>query len=185
MKHRIFIAINLSDEVKRDRGEVKKSWKDLKVRWTKFENIHITLEFLGLIEYKKLRAILEVTEKTVAQLQSFDVRLDRIILGPDPAQAKMFWATVAVSKPLLNLKDTLNKNLLEAGIETEEKERDFNPHITLARARGNELKGKKTNINLSRIGFKVKSVEVMESRLLPGGARYKTIGSFELGNKIC
>ncbi len=180
MKHRIFIAINLPDKIKRQLLDCKKRWKNLKVRWTKFENIHITLEFLGLIEYKKLRTVLEVTKKTAARIQPFDVRLNKIILGPDPAQAKMFWATVMVGKPLLNLKDTLNKNLPEAGIEIKE-ERDFNPHITLARARGNELKGKQTNVNLSRLGFKVESVEVMESRLLPGGARYKAIGSFMLG----
>ena len=70
-------------------------------------------------------------------------------------------------------------------MELEEKERSFNPHITLARARGNELKGKQTNINLFRLGFKVESVEVMESRLLPGGARYKTIGSFKLESNAC
>ena len=185
MKHRIFIAINLPDEIKRELLDCKKRWKNLKVRWTKFENIHITLEFLGLIEYKKLRTVLKVTEETVAQLRPFSVSLNKIILGPDPAQAKMFWATVVVDKSLLNLKDTLNKNLLEEGMELEEKERSFNPHITLARARGNELKGKQTNINLFRLGFKVESVEVMESRLLPGGARYKTIGSFKLESNAC
>ena len=181
MKHRIFIAINIPDEVKRQFLEHKKRWKNLKVRWTKFENIHLTLEFLGLIEYKKLRTVLGAVEETAAQLQPFNIHLNRIVLGPDPTQAKMFWATVMVDKPLLNLKDTLNKNLLEAGIELKNEERDFNPHITLARARGNELKGKQTNINLSRLGFGVESVEVMESRLLPGGARYKTMGSFRLG----
>jgi len=181
MKHRIFIAVNLPDEIKRQLLEHKKRWKNLRVRWTKFENIHLTLEFFGLIEYKKLRTVLRVTEKTVVQFQPFNIYLDRIILGPNPVQAKMFWATVVAGKPLLNLKDTLNKNSLEAGIELKNENRGFNPHITLARARGNELKGKQTNINLFRLGFKVESVEVMESRLLPGGARYKTIGSFKLG----
>lgn len=182
MKHRVFIAINIPDEIKRQLLENKTRWKNLKVHWTKFENIHLTLEFLGLIEYKKLRTILKVVKETTARIQPFHIHLNRIILGPDPVQAKMFWVTVMVDKSLLNLKDTLNKNLLEAGIELKNEERDFNPHITLARARGNELKGKQTNINLSRLGFKVESAEVMESRLLPGGARYKTMGSFKLGN---
>lgn len=182
MKHRIFISINLPDEIKRRLLEHKKRWKNLKVRWTKFENIHLTLEFLGLIEYKKLRTVLKVAEETVTQFQPFNICLDRIVLGPNPVQAKMFWATIMADKPLLNLKDVFNKNLLEAGIELNNEDKNFNPHITLARARGNELKGKQTNINLFRLEFKAESVEVMGSRLLPGGARYKTIGSFRLGN---
>jgi len=180
MKHRIFIAINLPDETKRQLLEHKKRWKNLRVRWTKFENIHITLEFLGLIEYKKLRTVLEIVKKTAVQFQPFNIRLNRIILGPNPAEARMFWATVMVEKPLLELKDALNQNLLFEGIELKEEQRDFNPHITLARARGNELKGKQTNIDLSRLSFKAESVEVMESRLSPSGAKYKAMGSFRL-----
>lgn len=180
MKHRIFIAINIPDEAKRQILEHRKRWPNLKVRWTKFENIHITLEFLGLIEYKKIKTVLGAVEKTTVQFQPFDIRLSKIVLGPNPVQAKMFWATVKIEKPLLKLKDALNQNLLSAGIELEEKNMDFNPHITLARARGNELKGKKTNIDLSRLSFKAKSVEVIESRLTPGGAKHKAIGNFKL-----
>jgi 2'-5' RNA ligase len=91
----------------------------------------------------------------------------------------MFWAMVYVDSNIKRLKDLMEKNLRDLEFRTEE--RKFRPHVTLARARGNQLKGKQTNIILNNIGFEVKSIEVMQSQLHPGGARYKVVESFEFG----
>jgi 2'-5' RNA ligase len=181
MKKRIFIAVNLPDEIKRTLLSYEKRWKNLRVRWTNFNNMHITLEFLGNVDRKGLESVLRAVGETVSELKPFNIYLDRIILGPNLAQPRMFWAMVYIDSNVKKLKDLVEKNLLDLGFKTEE--REFRPHITLARARGNQLKGKQTNIVLNNIGFEVESIEVMQSQLHPGGARYKVVESFKFGEK--
>ena len=48
-RRRIFIAINLPEDIKRELAAYDQKWSDLPVRWTEKENLHITLEFLGYL----------------------------------------------------------------------------------------------------------------------------------------
>ena len=49
-----FIAINLPEDIKEKLAEYQESWSELPIRWTKKENLHITLEFLGYLTEQKL-----------------------------------------------------------------------------------------------------------------------------------
>ena len=49
MSNRIFIAVNLPENVKKKLAEYEENWLDLPIRWTKKENLHITLVFLGYL----------------------------------------------------------------------------------------------------------------------------------------
>ena len=179
MKKRIFIAINLPDDIKRVLLSYEKRWRNLHIRWTNFNKMHITVEFLGEVNRSGLDAILIAAENTVMEIKPFDIRLDKIVLGPDLAQARMFWVTIYIDSYLIKFKNLMDENLKQNDFIPEE--REFRPHITLARARGNQLKGKRTNITLANLKFKAESVEVIESQLHLGGARYKTVESFEFG----
>jgi len=181
MKKRIFIAINIPDEVKRILLSHKKRWRNLRVRWTSFDNMHITLEFLGNLDRKGLEAVLQAAEKVVSEIEPFIVYVDRIVLGPNITHPRMFWATIRVERNITKLKRLIGQNLESLGFELEK--REFRPHITLARAKGNQLKGKQTNIILNDIEFEVRSMEIMQSQLHPGGARYKVVESFRFGGK--
>ena len=178
MRKRIFVAINLPEEIKRELLSYERRWKNLHIKWTNFYNLHITLEFLGEVNRWELKKILQAIEKTALEIKPFEIKLDKIVLGPDQAQAKMFWVTVCVDDQIIKLKDSIEENLKFYDFKLEE--REFKPHITLARARGNQLKGKQTNIVLRNMKFKAESIEVMQSQLHPGGAKYKVVESFEL-----
>ncbi len=179
MRKRIFVAIDLPEEIKRELLSYERRWKNLHIKWTNFYNLHITLEFLGEVNKWELNKILQAIEKTVLEVKPFDVKLDKITLGPDPVQAKMFWATVCVDSNIIKLKNLINENLKFYDFNLKE-EQEFKPHITLARARGNQLKGKQTNIILPDMKFKVENIEVMQSQLHSGGAKYKVVESFGL-----
>jgi len=177
MNKRIFIAIDIPDEVKRELLSYEKRWRNLNIRWTNFYKLHITIEFLGEIDKNKLESIINASKITVSNLKPFNIRLDKIILGPDSVQAKMFWATVHIDANLMKLKKLLHKNLLEQNFNLED--RTFKPHITLARARGNQLKGRQTNTALKNLRFEAGGIEIMESQLRPNIEKYKLIESFE------
>lgn len=178
MKKRVFIAINLPDEIKRDLLSHVKRWPNLKVKWTHFSNMHITMEFLGNVDRKELDTILLAVQNSCCDIKKFNLSLERIVLGPDENQPSMFWATIHIDQNIMNLKKVLDANLESCEFNLEK--REFKPHITLARAKGNQLKGKKTNISLRRVSFCVSSIDVMQSQLHPGGSRYKSVGSFRL-----
>ena len=179
MRKRIFVAIRLPEEIRRELLSYERRWKNLRIKWTNFHSLHLTLEFLGEVNRWELKKILEAVEKTALEMKPFDIKLDKITLGPDSTQAKMFWVTACVDESIIELKNLINKNLKFCDFNLEE-EQEFNPHITLARARGNQLKGKQTNIVLRNMKFKLESIEVMQSQLHPGGAKYKVVESFEL-----
>ena len=177
MKKRIFIAINLPDDIKRTLLSYEKRWRNLHIRWTNFYKMHITVEFLGEVNRSGLDAILAAAENTAMETKPFEIRLDKLVLGPDLVQARMFWATIYIDSYLMRFKNLMDENLKQNNFIPEE--REFKPHITLARARGNQLKGKLTNISLTNLRFRSESVEVIESQLRPGGAKYKVVESFK------
>ena len=179
MKKRIFIAINLPDEIKRELLSYEKRWKNLHIRWTNFHKLHITVDFLGEVDRSGLDVILLAAEKTALEIKPFVICLNKITLGPNLAQAKMFWAVVYVDSYLMKFKNLMDQNLKQQNFIPEA--REFFPQITLAYARGNQLKGKKTNISLNNMKFQAESMEVMESQLHSGGAKYKTVESFRFG----
>ena len=45
-RHRIFIAINLPNDIKKYLVGFEKKWLDLPAKWVNPENLHITLLFL-------------------------------------------------------------------------------------------------------------------------------------------
>jgi len=182
MEKRIFIAINLPDEIMNGLKANEKRWPSLHIKWTNYANMHITLQFLGNVNRKDFNAILSAVEKTAPNIAPFHISIDKIVLGPDSDEPTMFWATLIIDNNLLNLKKALDESLKSFGYFLEN--REFKPHITLARARGNQLKGKKTNVQLKGMRFKVESIEVMQSQLHPAGSKYKIVESFKLGNNL-
>jgi len=178
MEKRIFIAINLPEEIISGLKANEKRWKGLRIKWTNAANMHITLQFLGNVNRKDFDAIMLAVGKAVPQIGQFHITLDRIVLGPNSGEPTMFWATLLIDSNLLKLKRTLDESLRSYGYIPED--REFKPHITLARARGNQLKGRKTNIQLKGMRFKVESIEIMQSQLHPGGSKYKIARSFKL-----
>ena len=105
MKKRIFVAINLPEEIRRELLSYERRWKNLHIKWTNFYNLHITLEFLGEVNRPELNKILQAVEKTALEIKPFDIKLDKIVLGPDSAQAKMLWVTVCVDDQIMKIKN--------------------------------------------------------------------------------
>jgi len=174
--HRIFIAINLPDSIKDKLLEYK---SDLPAKWTKKNNLHITLNFLGNVSDQELAEICESVKKIASQLDPFDVKLINISYGPNKNSPKMVWAIGEKTKDFISLKKSLDDVLGSS------ENRGFNPHITLARIRKwdwqriepEERPEVEQDIDLS---FSVNSIEIMESFLKRTGPEYTIIESYNL-----
>lgn len=189
MNHRIFIAINLPEDVKKQLSLYQARWPELPCRWTKKENIHITLVFLGYVRDEELPEILKAVKEAGIKNKPFLISLKRICYGPtDKKPPRMVWAEGEKSRELAMLQTDL-EDVLQGGVASFKKEtRSFAPHITLGRLKLWEFKTMETDekpeiseeISLS---FEVNSIEVMESKLKPQGPDYFVLESMELAGK--
>ncbi len=169
MHHRIFIAINLPEDIKKKLADYQSKWPNLPARWTKKENLHITLEFLGDTTDEELLEVLKTTKETARKHEPFFVNLKKIVYGPpNPPTSSKLWRA---------------RMVWVVG----EKIKEFNiiPHITLARLKSWEFKQmepeERPEINEDiDFNFQVSSIEVMESQLGQGGPTYTALESVPL-----
>lgn len=191
-RHRIFIAINLPENIKKKLADCQKNLPELPIRWTKRENFHITLEFIGYVNNDELLEIMEIAKKVALRHSPFLVHLTKICYGPlDKDLPRMVWAIGEKSKEFASLRDDLERSLFEfpenrRNLSTSKKAREFSPHITLGRIRQwewrwiepEERPAVEEDINLT---FEAKSIEVMESKLKKTGAEYTMLETYNLG----
>jgi 2'-5' RNA ligase len=192
---RIFLAINLPQETKAQflkvvcqlKKELQKSGNFEKaIRWTPEPNLHLTLLFLGRLNQAQLNDLVLCAEKVSQKHQSFEIEFEKIIWAPPEQKIpRLIWAEAKENKKLENLARDLKQSVfqLPSFKYLPKEERSFKPHLTLARINQWEFKREIEN-NLPEIEkeiaivFKVKSFEIMESKLKRSGAEYQILQSF-------
>lgn len=184
-RHRIFIAINLPAEIKKDLERRQQQWPDLPAKWMQKDSLHITLVFLGDLTDVELADTCEAVKKISELYKSFNINLNKILYGPPKKIPPRFvWATGEKSEELSDLKNDLEEMLLEK-ISFRPEGRGFTPHITLARISEWEFRKiepeERPEVNEEiNLQFDVESIEVMESELKRGGPVYTILESHEL-----
>ena len=188
MNHRVFIAINPPENIKKKLLFFQRELKKIPARWAKEDNLHITLIFLGNLKDEELFEVSQVIQDVSRSVSPFTIRLNKICYGPPgKIPPRMIWILGEKSQPLANLRESSEKELLAAdklgGIKIER--REFAPHITLGRIRQwewqrldpEEIQETEKDISLS---FEVQSIELMESRLKRGGTEYAILQTCNL-----
>lgn len=196
MRHRIFIAINLPENIKRELSNFQSKWPELPIRWTKPENLHITLVFLGYLSDDELLKVIKLTGEVAQKNNSFSINLNKICYAP-PKKIfpRMIWIEGACPElvegkkidKLSRLQSDLENSLFNVGINQPEEEgiRSYTSHITLGRIRQWEFRQleieerPEIEENIS-LGFGVNSIEVMESNPKRDGPEYTVLESCQL-----
>ena len=189
MRHRIFIAINLPEDVKKKLIDCQKKWPELPIRWTKKENLHITLIFLGYIPDEELLEICKITKEISLRIQPFLINLNKICYGPPKKMPpRMIWVEGEKSREFTVLKDDIEKSLVTSErVNFSPENRVFSPHITLGRIRVWEFRQiepeERPEVDEDiDLNFEVNSIEVMESQLKRGGVEYTILESASLAD---
>ncbi|MFA5013179.1 MAG: RNA 2',3'-cyclic phosphodiesterase [Candidatus Paceibacterota bacterium] len=195
MKKRIFIAINLPEKLKEKLAEGQKEidgsfayfFGFSPIKWTKKDNLHVTLFFVGYLEINDLTQVFDIVEGVANKTGIFDLKFKNIDYAPKGKMPpKMVWVNGERSAELGSLQKNLEAALLEhSNLNLETENNGFTPHITLgrivqwqwARIEPEEIpEMNKDFFQMARIG----SIEVMESELKKGGAEYTILKSFSL-----
>ena len=121
---RLFIAINLNDEMKDALMDIQDTMRTYGVRGkeTPHENMHLTLAFIG--EYDDPERVKEIVE-------SIEIRPFEISLSGIGAFGDLWWVGTDNSAPPMAVSRRLRRALAEAGIPFDRKK--FSPHITIIR----------------------------------------------------
>ena len=188
MKHRIFIAINLPERVKNKLNEYQGKWIDLPIRWTKKDNLHITLIFLGYLSDEELLEVCNITKEVASKYQFFTISLRKIYYGPPKKMPpRMVWVEGEGSKELEKFQGNLENALLNSSTTKEigSENRTYSPHITLGRIKTWEWRKmepeERPDVNEEiNLTFEINSIEVMESQLKRGGPNYTILESCQL-----
>ncbi|MEI7426021.1 MAG: RNA 2',3'-cyclic phosphodiesterase [Candidatus Moraniibacteriota bacterium] len=179
MKRKIFISINLSDRIKRRLIASCEKWQDLPVKWTKEENLNISLFFLGYIDNDVVADACQKVREAVCELELFDLEFEKICLAPNIEKPQEFRVTGIVSEKLKILCEAIEKEL-EIFVASK---KIFSPHITLGKIRKEKWEKLK---NIPEIDEKasfavgVESVDIMASHFGEGKNNFVLIESCPL-----
>ncbi len=173
---RTFLAIQIPDRILMAIKEEQETWKALGPgpRWVKPQLMHITLKFLGEISQSKVQEVIQVTQECVKGYKGFSLSLENKGVFPNFRRPRVFWIGVAGQIiPLATLHKELDNRLSVLGFPPEE--REFRPHLTVARIKGPLRQGILTGFLSQelRLGsFEVSEVVVFKSVLSPKGPSY-------------
>jgi 2'-5' RNA ligase len=130
---RLFAAIDISSEVRANlRAFVARLKPFARLSWSPVENLHITTKFIG--EWPESR--LDEMKQALANVPkpgAIDITIRGIGRFPNERRPRVFWAGVEAPDALRNLAADTEAATEALGVPREE--RDFSPHLTLARIR--------------------------------------------------
>lgn len=163
--HRIFFALWPDDAT---RKQIVESFKQLSLdkkqgRIVSFDNLHITLHFIGNVNQQKLDCLHRAAQ--VVKADSFDLELDHYGYFNKP---KVLWMGLKQTPQALEtLQQTLGASLAECEFEVEL--RPYAPHMTLMRKLPKPEAFEKTE----SIDWQVNEFVLVESISIEGGIRYE------------
>jgi len=178
-KRKIFIEIEVPNQVKKRLVERTEKWQNLPIKWARQENLHITLLFLGYVDESVMPDICQKVSEAASKIESFDIQFNKIEIGPSPEKPQTVWFAGEPSEELKNLYEAVEKEL--DIFQTEKKQ--FRPHITLGKikkGKWEELAQTPVIEESFKISFSVDNIFVMESSAEEGGQEYHVIESCPL-----
>jgi 2'-5' RNA ligase len=185
---RLFVSINLPDQVRQRLAKLQaEAGRSIGkcVRWTRPEQLHLTLKFLAHIDEKEVPKLRVALVEACKDVKHFNLEAASVGCFPRPSAPRIIW--VGIIGDLAHLLP-LQKQIDEATTPWREAEtRPFTAHLTIGRVNEpnhaqREAIGQFIETNQSsRFGqWTVQEIDLMQSRLLPTGSTYTRLDAFRL-----
>lgn len=187
---RAFVAVPLDDAVREAVGrlveQLRKALPGPALRWSRPDQIHLTLRFFGDIGADSVASVRAAVERGCRGVGPITLRAANLGAFPDSRNPRVLWVDVGGQTSALRcLQEQIQRET--AGFGEPPEPRAFAPHLTLARVK-NASGAERRNIaeQLRRFGpvqlgaWTVDRAELMRSELSPSGSRYTVLASIPL-----
>jgi 2'-5' RNA ligase len=184
---RAFVAIELPDSVRSSLGKAQEALKSyrFRIKWVRPESIHLTLKFLGNIEFRQTDEIAEAMTLAAKGVATLSLAASGIGVFPHVRRPRVLWIGLdGQLDELIHLQQTLDTHL--AGLGFPKETRPFKGHLTIGRVKGKIAAGRMQAAldqfeKIESEGFEVKQIILFKSDLRPSGAVYTQIKQVSLG----
>ncbi len=178
---RVFCAIDLPPDLRQTLAshidQLKKA-TGVKAGWTRPENIHLTLKFLGNIPVSDVEKLSQSAARAVKALSPFKLTAEHCGAFPPHGPARVLWIGITDSSgELARLQARLDEEGAAMGFLKEA--RPFHPHLTLARIRDGAnarvLRDAHRALPFEPVTIDVSELLVIRSELGKDGSKYSVI----------
>ena len=182
MRIRTFLALELPQTVRNKlsvHAELISGHDKLQqIRWLPKENYHLTLSFLGNVEYVLINSLQLKLEQILSSKQAVPFRFSEITPFPFSGTPKIVAAMLENSDELIQLQHNTVKCVRAFGISLEHKR--FKPHVTLGRLKSRNRKSLAFQPHQIFLEGVSEKVVIYQSELTPKGAVYTSLGEISL-----
>ncbi|HOX56358.1 MAG TPA: RNA 2',3'-cyclic phosphodiesterase [Candidatus Paceibacterota bacterium] len=189
-RFRLFIAVGIPDGIKSKieaaQAELRRVLPARNVRWTRREQFHLTLRFLGDVEAARVDSLGEAMRRACHGFEPLRLRGEGVGCFPEHGYPRVLWTGVRDEEEQLPRLHAAVE-LASRGFTTEAKEERFTGHVTLARIKGikraeaEALSGVVAGMKDRLFGhWTAYKIELMRSELLPQGARHTPLATIAL-----
>ncbi len=183
---RCFVAIELPDSIQQVLTEIQSVLREEieNASWTRFDNFHLTLKFIGEVESKKIERIDAILQQTLLSYKPFSIEIGGIGTFPNMSRPRVVWIGLKHGDGnVRKLANLINRDLVKVGITQESR---YHPHLTLARLRRQVNLESKIEIfkqfeKVDGTGLSVKLIALIKSDLQHSGAVYTPLQHYKLG----
>lgn len=175
---RLFVAIDIPEAIRMEVGAMGRSIPN--ARAVPFEQLHLTLKFIGEVEGSRFLDIQDALQEI--RLQKFSLALRGVEVFAPRGTPRILWAGVEPVQPAVKLRNAIEKTL--AAIDIPRDKKKYTPHLTLARLKNcpadrlhQFLAG---NAFFQSSEFAVASFHLYKSQLTPKGALHSLTNSYQL-----
>ena len=191
-RFRLFVAVAIPEVVKAKmeeaQAELRRAVPGHGVRWTRREQFHLTLKFLGDVDAARVEALGEVICAACRGVGVLHLRAERVGFFPDLRYPRVVWTGVQdQAERLPRLQQAVDAATRDFTIE--QKDERFTGHVTLARIKA--IRRPETGaLGKAAAGLAEEvfgqwtagSIELMRSVLSPQGASHSSLATIALAD---
>jgi 2'-5' RNA ligase len=179
---RTFLAVEIPEHIRKqiDIFLHEEAGKNLPIKWVTFNNLHITLKFLGEIDEKMKKEITPALHEVAKTYRSFNMNLEGIGCFPSPRNPRVLWIGAKQgSEMLCKIAQELEEKLARFNFK---KEKRFHPHLTIGRIKKFCLVNDILEKEMKTESFPIRAITLFKSTLKPEGPIYEELQKFPLGS---
>lgn len=175
---RVFFAVDIPSHIKAKLSDyidsLKKLSKSQQIRWTRPENLHITLQFLAEVQGEHIDGMIQAVQQEIKDLEMhLHLNVKELHLFPDPHRPRVLVLNISPQSDLAKLSAKIGQGIVRSGYEIEN--RQFRGHMTIGRIKTAQKSALNflADVEAPRIeGFDVNDIVLFQSEAHPDGSHY-------------